>query len=77
MTLKNLSKDKLLEYIRKMHDGSFSDTSHVSEIDQGYDSSDDSDDRGFVDENEEESEPNRVSSVRPDSRLPQTELTLV
>jgi hypothetical protein len=70
MTLKNLSKDELLEYIRKMRDESFSNTSHVSETDQGYDSSDDSDDRSFVDEDEEEGEPNRVSSVRPDSRLP-------
>jgi hypothetical protein len=47
MALKSLSKDELLEHIRKMRDGSFSDTSHVSETDQGYDSSDDSD-RSFV-----------------------------
>jgi hypothetical protein len=77
MALENLSKEELLEYIRKMRDRSLSDTTHVSETDQGYNSSDDSDDRSFVDEDddkyededededEEEGELKHVSSVCP------------
>jgi hypothetical protein len=36
MALENLSKKELLEYIREMRDRSLSDTTHVSETDQGY-----------------------------------------